>query len=304
MLDSVKKLLQQKQLLDPSETVKFSQLKGGYSNKVYRLVGQNKDWVIKHYARVSTNPLYPILPADEYQALQEFGMHGLSPLPIKLINDHNIGKILVYHWVEGDIWKDNVESVSVLLCRLHLMPVNYQFRQVAVGFEAIKKQCDWLQNQIPDSFTITERLKGLDLKNPKLADFNLSYIHTDCGPGNLIANSTAVYLIDWQCPAIGDPVEDLVNFSSPAIQILYGLNPLSKTDLKLFIEHYSEKEVVSRYYKLRSVYHRRMAIYCAYREQQFSQSAPEVSRRYHRALTAELDFLEHITGGYHSIYRQ
>lgn len=139
-------------MLDPSEPVKLSLLKGGYSNQVYRLVGPDKDWVVKHYASVSTNPLYPILPEDEYRALQEFGKQGLSPLPIKLLDSHSLGKVLIYQWIDGDIWKENVEAVSELLHRLHRVPMNHQFRSVAVGFASIKSQCNWLQNQTPRFF--------------------------------------------------------------------------------------------------------------------------------------------------------
>lgn len=188
--------------------------------------------------------------------------------------------------------------------RVHRTLINHQFRRVAVGFEAINKQTNWLQSQIPNPSSIPDRLKALKFENPETDHFNLSYIHTDCGPGNIIANNTAVYLIDWQCPAIGDPVEDLINFSSPAIQILYGLGPLSEADLNLFIDHYPEEETVSRYYQLRPIYHRRMAIFCANREQQFLQSEPNISRRYHHALNAELEFLERILAGDHNTHEQ
>ena len=33
-------------------------------------------------------------------------------------------------------------------------------------------------------------------------------------------------LIDWQCPALGDPAEDIACFLSPAMQVIYGAGPL------------------------------------------------------------------------------
>ena len=49
----------------------------------------------------------------------------------------------------------------------------------------------------------------------------------DVGPGNPIAAGDTPVLIDWQCPGAGDPVDDVAAFLSPAVQILYGYEPLT-----------------------------------------------------------------------------
>ena len=43
-------------------------------------------------------------------------------------------------------------------------------------------------------------------------------IHGDTVPNNFIQSVDALVLIDWQCPALGDPVLDLAIFLSPAMQ--------------------------------------------------------------------------------------
>ena len=41
-------------------------------------------------------------------------------------------------------------------------------------------------------------------------------------PGNLILGEKGLRLIDWQCPAIGDPIVDIMMFLSPGMHEIYG----------------------------------------------------------------------------------
>ena len=85
-------------------------------------------------------------------------------------------------------------------------------------------------------------------------------LHCDIVPGNLIENSGGLFLIDWQCPAIGDPVEDIAIFLSPAMQTLYRGHPLSPEEREQFLESYHTQ--AERYQTLAPAYHYRMAAYC------------------------------------------
>ncbi|NJM92448.1 MAG: phosphotransferase, partial [Rhodospirillaceae bacterium] len=116
-------------------------------------------------------------------------------------------------------------------------------------------------------------------------------IHTDFGPGNLIAGADGLKAIDWQCPASGDTAEDLAAFLSPAFQILYGRKPLTASEEAEFLEAYGEAETIERLRRLRPFYDWRMAAYCAMRQAHFATTRPDASERYRWSVDALLESL-------------
>jgi aminoglycoside phosphotransferase (APT) family kinase protein len=125
-------------------------------------------------------------------------------------------------------------------------------------------------------------------------------VHTDPGPGNVIVATDGPQLIDWQCPGLGDPVEDLAAFASPAIHLLYGLDPLGPDDVADLLDGYddvslgndSARSATSRFAALAPLFSARLAAYCAYRMSVLVHSEPHVSARYRRALRAEIERLK------------
>lgn len=87
-------------------------------------------------------------------------------------------------------------------------------------------------------------------------------IHRDPVPGNVIVGADGLRLIDWQCPALGDPAEDLAVFLSPAMQQLYRGAPLAEDEVRAFLNAYPDHAVVARWSALRPWFGRRMAAYC------------------------------------------
>ncbi len=92
-------------------------------------------------------------------------------------------------------------------------------------------------------------------------------------------------MIDWQSPAVGDPVIDLFCFLSPAMQIAYGDGPLQAAEASEFLAEYPARDVVDRYLVLCPILHWRMAAYCAWRVEQGEEI-------YDPAMRAELTALE------------
>lgn len=84
-------------------------------------------------------------------------------------------------------------------------------------------------------------------------------------PGNLLLNDDAVVLIDWQCPAIGDPAEDIAIFLSPAMQYVYRGKPLTDDEEAAFLAAYRDRAITRRYRALKPWFHWRMAAYCLWR---------------------------------------
>ena len=67
-------------------------------------------------------------------------------------------------------------------------------------------------------------------------------------------------LIDWQCPATGDPIVDIMMFLSPSMHKLYDSGKLSMKDHESFLMNFTLK-LRSRYNMLGPFYHWRLAAY-------------------------------------------
>ena len=72
-------------------------------------------------------------------------------------------------------------------------------------------------------------------------------------------------LIDWQCPRLGDPAEDLALFLSPAMQLLYRGAPLGLAEQDAFLAAYPDPQVTARLRALLPWFHWRMAAYCLWK---------------------------------------
>jgi len=91
-------------------------------------------------------------------------------------------------------------------------------------------------------------------------------------------------LVDWQCPGIGDPVEDLAHFISPGMNLLYRGKALDQAEIDRFLQHYPNQNVVEQYRDYGQGYHWRMACYCAWQVERGNAT-------YVPALSAERDIL-------------
>jgi thiamine kinase-like enzyme len=98
-------------------------------------------------------------------------------------------------------------------------------------------------------------------------------LHGDPVPGNLIDCGKTLRLIDWQCPAAGDPCEDIALFLSPAMQIAYRGTPLSQAEENEFLSAYGCDSTVTRYRSLAAWYHARNLAYCLWQLYQGESAA-------------------------------
>ena len=94
---------------------------------------------------------------------------------------------------------------------------------------------------------------------------DLTLVHGDPVPGNLLIKSDGAIFLDWQCPAVGDPCDDLAVFLSPAMQCLYRGAPLEHAEVEAFWGAYGHETRQARYYALAPFFHARMYAYCAWR---------------------------------------
>jgi aminoglycoside phosphotransferase (APT) family kinase protein len=97
---------------------------------------------------------------------------------------------------------------------------------------------------------------------PEVPAAPLCLIHADPVATNVITGreTQEPILIDWQCPALGDPCDDLAIVLSPSMQHAYGA-PLTKGQSADFLTGYPRTETADRYTGLAPFYALRFAAY-------------------------------------------
>ena len=254
---------------------------GGQTNKVWRLIGE-EDLICKLYLETGNNPLFKNTPEEEYRCLLWLEGSNIAPKPYKFLKTP-FGEVLIYNYIKGQIWSHNVDSVSELLTRIrkHIYPKGLRVLSnlpsdiKQIGLEIINELNSYHKNKLikicPDV---------------SIPDIEPVLLHTDVVPGNLILADEGLRLIDWQCPAIGDPIVDIIMFLSPGMHEIYGSRKLSMKEHETFLMNLTSK-LRNRYNILAPLYHWRLAAYCFWKaEQGFIE--------YEKAALAEIDLLKMI----------
>lgn len=236
-------------------------LAGGRSNHVWRAGAV----VIKLYAQGRKNPLFANDPAREHAVLAALSGTGLVP-PLVQAGAFEGRQWLSYAHIKGQPWQADTGHVAQVLGRLHDCAPPAGLPQGVTGSQALEAQVSGILAQCRDGQSLAA-LRPLGRVPPLLQPV---LIHGDPVPGNLLAHDGTLTLIDWQCPQIGDPAEDLALFLSPAMQLAYRGAPLSRAEEEAFLQAYPDPRIVGRYLSLRPWYHWRMAAYCQWRMEQGS----------------------------------
>ena len=254
---------------------------GGQTNKVWRLKGE-KDLICKLYLETKTNPLFNNIPKAEYECLLLLNGSGIAPKPYKYLKTP-FGEVLLYNYIKGQTWSHDVNTVSELLTQIRThkypnglrilsnMPINIK----QTGLEIIDKLNSYHKNKLINL-----------CPDVSVSEIEPVLLHTDVVPGNLILGVEGLRLIDWQCPAIGDPIVDIMMFLSPAMHEIYGSGKLSLTDHESFLMSLTPK-LRGRYNILGPLYHWRLAAYCFWK-------AEQGALEYESAALAEIDLLKMI----------
>ena len=257
----------------------FRKLKGGYLNSVWCVDTSERCLIAKEFAKPMTGTLFPNLPEDEAEALRRLAELDVAP---DLVGFWPDASLLVYDFVEGDMWDGDMQGIARLLLRKEAAnPTG--FRTVPLTIPDI----------IAEGGALFARCTSPPCASPPpVADVpppqKLSLIHTDIGV-NLVGAGTNLRLIDWQCPAIGDLCEDIYSFLSPAFQILGERAPLTDAQVRDFWDTLARPDLEERYALLRPAYAWRFAGYCAWRADVLEDAA--ICARYRRALAEELSYM-------------
>jgi thiamine kinase-like enzyme len=170
---------------------------------------------------------------------------------------------LVYHHLDGTGWSDTVEPVALLLQRLHKV-APFPLRVKAKNPLDLLRQGEGMLSQLKHSES--DHLRCVRPRPPTCV-FEQVLLHGDPVPSNFVQKENNLRLIDWQCPAIGDPTEDIAIFLSPAMQHLFGGRVLTPADVDTFLKAYGDPARIARYLALAPLYHWRMAAYCLWKVQ-------------------------------------
>lgn len=214
--------------------------------------------------------MFPNDPNAEISALRHLEGQSLAPTYLDDFLSRD-GYCVVYTHVSGQTWQVGSSQVAQLLYRVHSVPVPENLRETPDGSRAIERQTESILRHCPSSpaqHIWTRRPGGVVPLRGRAC-----FLHGDPVPGNIVGERGAWRLIDWQCPAVGDPCEDIAIFLSPAMQLAYRGTILREQERQAFLAAYADQETVQRYVSLAAWYHWRMAAYCLWLESRGNCSA-------------------------------
>jgi len=235
---------------------------GGRTNKVWRLEGE-RDLICKLYLETKTNPLFNNTPEAEYKCLLWLEGSDTAPQPYKYLKTP-FGEVLLYNYVMGETWSNDVDTVSELLTQIRKHKCPKGLRSLSNLPSDIKQIGLNIINKL-NSYHKDKLIKICP--EVSISDIEPVLLHTDVVPGNLIIGDKGLRLIDWQCPAIGDPIVDIMMFLSPGMHEIYGSGKLSMKDHETFLMNLTPK-LRDRYNIIGPLYHWRLAAYCFWKAEQ------------------------------------
>ncbi|WP_172982773.1 phosphotransferase [Roseovarius bejariae] len=251
-------------------SAQWQRLYGGRTNHVWRVTGGSDAGpvVVKLYKDSADNPLFPNCPEDEARVLRALEGQGMAPRLLHYTATR-LGPCLIYSHLDGGPWRNDPAAAAVLLRRLHRTTALTGLRSAPDGSKAIEAQIETILARCAPSAPEIPRLPA----QPVAPSGATCLLHGDPVPGNLIDCGTTLRLIDWQCPAIGDPCEDIALFLSPAMQIAYRGAPLTPAEEMTFLKSYDLPEILSRYTRLAPWYHARSYAYALWQSAQGETTA-------------------------------
>jgi thiamine kinase len=275
------------------ESAVWTPLEGGRSNSLWRVQGASGDIVVKLYAGGTATPLFANDAGAEAKVLEHLSHTGLAPRPIYHGNLSSC-PVLIYTYQEGLNWRTEPELPAKVLKNLHQLSVPSGLRDLPLapdGSRALLDQTLSILKMIPAHLAYdVQKLRPIGVVPPSGI---CQILHGDPVPDNFVCLPhdvrLAPVLIDWQCPALGDPILDLALFLSPAMQRVTRGAHLSEEERRRFLDAYNDPATEARLKALLPFFHWRMAAYCLWK---ITREKPD--HAYAAALEAELAALKHV----------
>ncbi len=238
--------------------------------------------MLKLYRTEFPNPLFRNDPFSETACLQAFATTGFVP---RLRANGMVGSEswVFYDHAPGTPWENDPKPVAHLLRKVHALSAPLGIPLGCNGSDDLNLHGSRILGECTSKARIVlEALRPETSIEPLNQRF---LIHGDPVAGNILTTKDQITLIDWQCPVLGDPCEDIALFLSPAMQELYRGAPLTKNEESKFLDAYDDPGIVARFMGLRRWYAWRMAAYCLWRSE---NGAPD----YKAGFALELETLQ------------
>lgn len=237
-------------------------LTGGHTNNLWQAESRDGPVVVKSYSGEGSNPLFANSPGNEAHLLRHLQATGLAPALVETFQHAQAG-VLIYSLVRGRTWQSNPAIVASAFERLHSAPLLVSLPHAPDGSAQLAKQTFEILSACkrPEK----SQIASLKPQTPVASSGRMHLLHGDPVPGNLIAHRDGITFIDWQCPQIGDPVNDLALFLSPAMQLVYRNAALTTEEKTSFFSAFKDTSLKTRFAALAPWYHWRMAAYCLWR---------------------------------------
>ena len=241
---------------------RFQALYGGRTNQVWKVIGENGGKVLKLYRTGLRNPLFRNDGELEAQCLTVLEPTGFVPR-LRATGQYEEDRWVFYDHAPGSPWREGLAPVAELLGRLHQLDLRIQAPKGCNGSMDLARHGQSILDRCGSA--TRQKLESLQPDDDIPPTHHTCLIHGDPVAGNILVAHSGLTLIDWQCPARGDPCEDLALFLSPAMQHLYRGEALTPAEEGLFLSNYVCADTVERYKSLRRWYAWRMAAYCLWR---------------------------------------
>jgi len=250
-------------------TAAWRALSGGQTNAVWHVSDGPRALVVKLYSAGAQTPLFANDPDAEEASLIALDGTGLAADRLAAALTP-LGRSLVYAHLPGRPWTTGDDPVAVAegLARLHAQPPTTALPILPFGPARLRDDtvaiCETLG---PEGAAL---LACLPVSITAPAEAQPVFIHGDPTAANTLLTPEGVRFIDWQCPGIGDPADDLAVFLSPAMQVVSGNAPLGGAQEARFLAGYAKaaiwgQDTVARYRAVAPLYHARMTAYALWR---------------------------------------
>lgn len=246
---------------------KWDRLSGGRTNMVWLVSGGDQDSdqgkaIVKLSHPNEANPLFPNRPDDEARVMRALAGREICPELLDHVSAP-FGEVLVYRYITGNSFTNRISDAAKAMRRLHGTPLSESIRHLPHAKADLRKEClIMLQRLDPQQ---RADMRALEPKAPLPSPPEQCLLHGDPVAGNLIETHSGCWMIDWQCPAIGDPLRDIGVFLSPSMQFLHRGRVLSSGEQEQFFDSYGDPHTTERYRLSKPIFHWRHAIYCLWR---------------------------------------
>lgn len=215
---------------------------GYQSNRLHDVWVNGRHLIAKEYLKPDE---FWDAPRRDFNCMQRLSELNIAPKPV--FYDPNLGPLIIYEYLEGEIWPRKRPSPQMLTQLaetwfiLHGLPTTnlWLARSMEQPAQAVASQCEeifqtyaaWTAVQFPPGQTCTTYCLSL---LPKLFDAveklsrlktTLCFCQSDTRFANILQRpSGRLALIDWEDGGLGDPALDLANFLvAPNEEDLLGL---------------------------------------------------------------------------------